>query len=85
MGFFTFVPSVEDLWEFVGSFEVEKRSHGKDQEQTEEKGPQNQGGGDFWAPWKLKIIIKTQKSLVWTKNSLLIKGLNKNEEQISDF
>lgn len=50
--FFTFVPSVENLWEFVGSFEVEKRSHGKDQEQTEEKCPQNQGGGDFWAPWK---------------------------------
>lgn len=30
--FFTFISPVENIWEFVGSFEVEERSHGEDQE-----------------------------------------------------
>lgn len=49
-GFCTFVPSVENLWEFVGSFEVEESRHGEDEEQAEEKGAQDQGGSHLWAP-----------------------------------
>lgn len=57
----TLVAAVEDAWESVGAFEVEKGGDGEDQEQADQQSSKKKRGCHTW-PSCSKTKHKTQNS-----------------------